>query len=232
MSKRARDAYPDKYAAAMARKRARLATGTDVQSTRAIVRSEIKKGSDLKYTDHSLNNQAVTSSGTVFQCLQNLVRGDAGINNFDGNTVTPQGLTVKYCFNSNQSFNQVRVLCFQWLDASTPTLAGIVQNNTTNLGTLSPILITSREYIRVLYDKHHIMAPTAGVPDTTAVLSIYGLAVCSGQFFIPAKRMKKIRFNSGNNTVQDGNIYILLLSDDSAPTYPAVNLYSRLSFYD
>jgi len=44
--------------------------------------------------------------------------------------------------------------------------------------------------------------------------------------------MKKIRFNSGNNTVQDGNLYILLLSDDSAPTYPAVNLYSRLSFYD
>lgn len=232
MSKRARDAYPDKYAAAMARKRARLGSGTDVQSTRAIVRSEIKKGSDLKYTDNALNQAAVTSSGTVLSCLQNLVRGDVGLNNFDGNTITPQGLTVKYCFNSNQSFNQVRVMCFQWMDSAVPTLAGIVQNNTTNLGTLSPILITNREYIRVLYDKTHIMAPTAGVPDTTAVLSIWGQATCNGQFFIPAKRMKKIRFNSGTNSVQDGNIYCLLVSDDSAPSYPAISIYTRLSFYD
>lgn len=182
---------------------------------------------DLKYADTSINNQSVTSSGTVHSVLSNLVRGDTGYNHFDGNTITPRGLTCKYMFNTNQVYNQVRVLCFQWFDSQTPSLAGIVQNNTTNIATLSSVLVTNRSYIKVLYDKTHVIAPTAGDGSTPI-----GLGVCYDRFFIPAKRMRKIRYNSGSNSVQDGNIYILLVSDDSAPTYPAVNLYTRLSFYD
>lgn len=227
MSKRAREAYPDKYAAAMARKRARTGMGQDVQATRAIVRSEIKKGSDLKYTDNSLSNVAVSSTGTLFNVLAQLTRGDAGINNFDGNTITPQGLTVKYTWNTNQSFNTVRVMCVQWFDAAPPATTGILQSGATNTVCISPINITNREFIRVLYDKTQIIAPTAG-GDTTPV----GFGVCNGQFFISAKRMKKIRYNVSSNTIQDGALYILLVSDDTAPSYPGLSLYSRLSFYD
>jgi len=202
------------------------------QTVQQVVRKELAKQGDLKYADNALNNAAVSSSGTVLSCLQNLVRGDQGLNNFDGSTITPNGLTVKYSLNTNQSYNQVRVLCFQWMDSAVPTLAGIVQNNATNLGTISPVLITNRNYIRVLYDETHVLAPTAGVPDTLAINSIYGQGTAFGKFYIPGKRLRKIRFNSGSNSVQDGNIYCLLVSDDSAPSYPAINIYTRLSFYD
>lgn len=191
------------------------------------VRKEKARMDDLKYTDTAVNNQSVTSSGTIYNVLGNLVRGDNGLNGFDGNTITPRGLTVKYMFNTNQVYNQVRLLCFQWMDSAVPTLAGIVQNNTTNISTLSSILVTNRSFIRVLYDKTHVIAPTAGDGSTPI-----GLGVCYGQFFIPQTRLKKIRFNSGTSSVQDGAIYILVVSDDSAPTYPAVNMYTRLSFYD
>lgn len=211
----------------MARKRARTGMGQDVQSTRAIVRSELKKGSDLKYTDNSLNNSAISSTGTIYNVLGQLTRGDAGINNYDGNTVTPQGLTVKYSWNTNQTFNTLRVMCVQWFDAAIPVTTGILQSGTTNLVCLSPINITNREFIRVLYDKTIVIAPTAG-GDTTPI----GLGVNYGQFFISANRMKKIRYNASANNIQDGALYILLVSDDIAPTFPAINLYSRLSFYD
>ena len=201
------------------------------QTIRSTIQREVRKEKarmgDLKYADTALNNQSVTSSGTVHSVLANLTRGDLGYNNYEGNTITPRGLTCKYMFNTNQLFNQVRVMCFQWLDASTPALSGLVQNTATNIATLSGILVTNRNYIRVLYDKTHVIAPTAG-DGTTPI----GLGICYGQFFITAKRMRKIRFNSTTNTVQDGNIYVLLVSDDTLPTYPAVNLYTRLSFYD
>lgn len=229
MSKRPRMAQPSDF---RMNKRQRTAMYQRPQSVQQIVRKEVARQGDLKYTDVSQQNQSVTSSGTVLSTTANLVRGDTGLNGFDGNTITPRGLTVKYAFNTNQSHNQVRVLCFQWFDSAVPTLSGIVQTNATGLATLAPILVTNKDYIKVLYDQSYIIAPTAGVPDTTVLTSIYGQGTCNGKFYIPGSRMKKIRFNSNTNTVQDGHIYILLVSDDSAPTYPAVNLYSRLSFYD
>ena len=194
---------------------------------RAAAKREMARTGDLKYTDNNINNTSVTSSGSFYSVLGTLTRGDNGFNNFEGNTITPRGLTCKYMFNTNQVFNQVRVLCFQWFDATTPLLSGVLQNTATNLSTLSSTSVTNRNYIKVLYDQTHVIAPTAGDGSTPI-----GLGICYGQFFIPAKRMRKIRFNSSSGAVQDGNIYILLVSDDIAPTYPAVNLYTRLSFYD
>lgn len=196
-------------------------------ATRAIVRSEIKKNSDLKYTDSTIANTAVSASGLIGTALANLIRGDAGINAFDGNTITPQGLTVKYMWYSNQIHNQVRLLCFQWLDSSTPSASSVLQSVVTGLGTLSATNVNSKDVMRVLYDKTHVIAPTAG-GDTTVI----GNGTSYEKFFISGKRLRKIRYNITSNTVVEGNIYFLAISDDVLATFPAINLYSRLSFYD
>jgi len=211
----------------MARKRARTGVGQDVQATRAIVRSEIKKSSDLKYTDSTIVNQAVSVSGILQTALANLTRGDAGLNSFDGNTITPQGLTVKYMFYTNQVHNQVRLIAFQWMDSSSPSAGTVLQSTATFMGTLSAPNVSSKDVLRILYDRTHVVAPTAG-GDT----AVTGNGHVYGKMFIPASRLRKIRYNIAANTVVEGNIWFLAISDDSLVTYPAINLYSRLSFYD
>lgn len=182
---------------------------------------------DVKYTDNSLSNSAISSSGTITSVLANMVRGVNGYNAFVGNSIQSVYLQVDYYWNTNQVFNSCRLMIFQWFDAGTPALSGILANTTTGIGTISGTLTTNKPFIKVLYDDRFIIAPTAG-GDTTSI----GNGVHYDCAFIPMKKLKPIRFNSVSNVVQDGNIYVLALSDDIAPTYPALTFYSRLAFTD
>jgi len=179
---------------------------------------------DLSYTDVTATG-TVTAGGTLVPLLSSITRGDAGINNFRGNIINPWSLRFKYYWSTNQTYNSVRVLIFQWYDASSPALNGIVQSASTGIATISPMLVTNIDYIKVLYDKHHIIAPLAG-GDSTPI----GYGVCDGDVYIKSKKMKPIRFNATSNVVQDGNLYCYFISDDNVPSYPSVTYYSRLAF--
>lgn len=182
---------------------------------------------DVRYTDTSFSNGAVSSSATFQSVLTNLVRGDAGINNFQGNNITPVYLQVDYYWNTNQTFSNCRFMVFQWFDATVPSLGGIVQSGVTGIGTISPILVTNKPYIKVLHDDKFIMAPTAGDGSTSI-----GNGIHQGSCFIPQKRLKSIRYNTSTNVVQDGNIFVMVVSDDIVSTFPACTFYTRLAFTD
>jgi len=198
--------------------------------TQAIVRNELRKNTDWLYTDISVTTTNVSSSGTITSLYGNLTRGDLGLDNFNGNIVKPQALRFKYFWSSSAfPYNACRVLIFQWFDAATPTLSGILQTNATSIATVAPILVTNKQYIKVLYDKTVVVAPVSG-DGSGGVLG----AGHEGAFdvYIPGKRLQQTKFNSGSNTVQDGNIYVLTLTDDSIGTYPQVTWYSRITFAD
>lgn len=197
--------------------------------TQTIVRRELRKKTDWKYTDNSAVVTNTSSTGAITSLLANLVRGDAGKDNFGGNEIYPQAVTVRYFWTSNQTYNAVRFMIFQWFDSSTPVVSGILESNATTTATLSPVLITNKRYIKVLYDETHVIAPTAS-GDTT-VLG-YGATSPAIKVYIPGKRLKPVRYNSSANTLQDGNIYCLAISDDSLASYPAVSWYSRVTFSD
>jgi len=182
---------------------------------------------DVKYTDTSLVNSGVSSSATFQSCLVSLIRGDAGLNNFQGNNIQPIYLQVDYYWNTNQVFSNCRLMVFQWFDATVPVLSGIVQNAATGVGTISGTLITNKPHLKVLHDDKFIMAPTAGDGSTSI-----GNGIHQGSCFIPQKKLKTIRFNSSTNFVQDGNIYVMVVSDDIVATFPAVTFYTRLAFTD
>lgn len=181
---------------------------------------------DIMYTDVS-GAGGVTNAGTMVSLLSSISRGDNGINNFRGNTINPWSLRFKYYWSTTQSYNAVRVLIFQWFDATTPALSGIVQSVATGTATISPMLVTNLQYIKVLYDGHHMIAPTAADGGT-----VLGEGVACADVYIKSKKLKPIRFNSGTNVVQDGCIYALLLSDDAVVSYPQCVYYSRIAFTD
>ncbi len=128
--------------------------------TQTIVRSELRKRIDWKYTDNSSITANATSTGTITSLLANLVRGDAGKDNFGGNQITPSGITLRYFITTNQTFNTVRVILLQWFDAATPVLAGILENASLGSALVSPTLITNKQYIKILHDETHTLAPT------------------------------------------------------------------------
>jgi len=52
--------------------------------TQEIVKKELRKNIDWKYTDNSAVVTNVSSTGTITSLLANLIRGDAGKDNFGG----------------------------------------------------------------------------------------------------------------------------------------------------
>lgn len=198
--------------------------------TQAIVRKELRKRTDWKYTDAGLNTTSVSSGGQLTSLLGNLVRGDGGYDNFTGNHITPQAITLKYYWTTNQSYNVVRLMIFQWFDSSTPLVSGILQSTgIAGLVPISPTLVTNKPLMKILYDRTHIMAPTAS--DGTFTNLGYG-TVDPVTVYIPGKRLRPVRYNASTTAIQDGNIFCLVISDDVVPTHPVVSWYSRITFAD
>lgn len=196
------------------------------KTTQAIVVAELRKHTDWKYTDWGLSGANVTSAGTIASLYQNLIRGTNGQDQFVGNIVTPQAITLKFFAHTSELRNVVRVIVFQWFDDGVPTVAGILQNPAIPFGCISPILVSNKEFIKVLADQSFQMAPSAGNPIT-------GEGVTGPHtIYIPGKRLKPTRWQASANVVQDGNLFILYISDDLLPAHPQITWYSRVTFSD
>lgn len=196
----------------------------------AVVRKELRKKTDWKYTDSAVAATGVSNGGQIISLCGNLTRGDLGYDQFEGNTIRPQAITLKYYFHTNQIFNTVRLMVFQWFDSSTPAVSGVLQSTgVSSLVTISPTLTTNKPLMKVLYDCTHAIAPTAS--DATFTNVAHGITQ-PVTVYIPGKRLRPVKFNSTTTARQDGDLFILVISDDVAPTHPVINLYSRLTFSD
>lgn len=219
--KRARDAYPSNYAAAVARKKART-----TPAVRAEVARQIRNTTDLKVTDATTVATVIPAAGTVYNATQSLIRGANGFDQFAGNQITPTGFSMKFQVTNGatNNFSFLRVMCVQWFDASVPTPTGLLQSITAPNGPISAISITNKSQMRVLYDKTYGVNALAGDGVTNANSCL------TGSFYIPNSKLKRMRFNAVTAAIQDGGIYTLFISDKT--TGPSVSLYSRLSFTD
>lgn len=181
---------------------------------------------DLKYADY-LVSANVTNGGTITSLFSNMTRGDNGLNMHNGNIVIPRYITVDYFFVTQQLYNSLRIMVFQWQETTTPTLSTLLQSTTSGIATISPINISAKSEIKVLADHKLILAPSAG-GDTTPI----GHGVYSGSMYIPERKLKPVRFNASANLIQSQNIYVMFVSDDAVPVYPTLNLYTRVAFTD
>jgi len=221
--------YKKPYKKATYKKKPYSAANTKLkQEVRAEVMRELRSKADLKYCDaFSSANTNITSTGAVYNILSNLVRGDAGLDNFNGNSIKVKGLTLNYGCHSNQTYNYCRVMLIQWYDSGTPSLTGILNSTTTGVAPFANIYVTNRKNIKVLYDKTFAIAPTAGGDST-----VTGEGTFMDKVYIDGSRMTKVTYQTGANTIQDGGLYLIAVSDDSLTTYPQITWGIRVSFYD
>lgn len=188
-----------------------------------------KQTVEVKYADRGAYNTSATTSGAVVCVHNSLTRGDDAYNNFDGNTIYPLGLSFKWGTQTNQNFNYVRFVLFQWLENTTPTASDLLQDTTTGIATLSAFNVNTKGRMTVLYDKIVTIAPSAAGGSTATVL---GDGIKNGKVYIPGSRLAPIRYRVGSTDIISGGIFLLYISDDNVPTYPGISYYSRLAFKD
>jgi len=138
---------------------------TPAQST--AVRQIVKQTADLKYTDFQ-DSVSVTTTGHLFALVGNLTRGDLGLNNLDGNNLTPVGLTVRYYWTTSIIHNAVN-------DFSTPTMDAILQDVTVaaSLLPMQNTEIGNKMNFRILHDEFFVLAPTTPGTDNDVTIIKY-----------------------------------------------------------
>lgn len=155
-------------------------------------------------------------NGTIFNLLQNLARGDNSLNNFRGDSITPLSLKMRYTLLANDQPQNMRVVIFQWFQASTPSINGVFDTPNTFIGTaLAPFSdkqFDNRRTYKILYDKFHNLT-NSGAGDSN---------ISQGaEVFIPASAFRRIEFVYNSATPQTGGIYCACISDSGAVTHPS-----------
>ncbi len=178
----------------------------------------LSKNIEDKFT-LTTQNGGIDYNGSIFDMTSALVRGDGAVDYFTGNLVRPKKLTIRWSINTNQTFNVMRFLIFQWLDASVPIPAGVINTTGSTLAPHAALFHSNIHKILVHHDSIHCMYPVAG-----------SYAVKCGE--ITLSNFRTIQFATGSTNPQMGGIYMLAVSDDGAPGYPQLLFVSELVFSD
>lgn len=164
------------------------------------------------------------SSGHLISLTQNLVRGDASINNCTGTLIKPKLIHFNYTISvsATGTYNTVRVLVFRWKDAALPVPSGILAVTGSAYAPLSELYWVNHRKIKILYDKMHELYDRGG--GVSAVTAKATINPGGSSIQLPAT-------GSGTQPQMDG-IYMLAISDDSLTPNPVVDYFARVMFTD
>lgn len=169
---------------------------------------------------YAYQNASVDWAGTIQSATVSIARGDDPIGYFTGNIIRPMRLRLRGTWSTSQTHSACRVIIFQWLDASTPAVTGVLWGPSSIYAPESPFLWTNVHKIHVLYDEKTVMFPVAGS---------YAAAPISCDL---SNCFKPIQFASGSTQPQMYGIYALYITDDSVPAYPNLTVVSELTYTD
>ncbi len=191
--------------------------------THSEVLSMIRANNKLMIEDkvtYTTQNGGIDYNGTVFSMTAGLIRGDAAVDQFTGNLVRPSMVKILGAVNTNQTHNTMRLLLFQWQDASAPVTNGVLQSTGSANAPFSPLLWSNHHKVHVLYDRTISIAPVAG----SYAIKNFTVQVTGG--------FKNIQFQTGGTLIQNYGLFFLAISDDGAPVYPQLLFDSELRFTD
>lgn len=175
---------------------------------------------------------AIYSLATAGSTTAALTRGSDYLNNFIGQNMDIAGIQFRYqvtgavsnaVLTADQN-NITRVMLFQWMDSTTPTLSGVLQTAAAGQAVLSPVLATNRENINILHDQAY---------STWCQTSVATEANSNGYVvrkYIKGYKLSPVQMDTGSATYQKGGLYVLVVSDSSVTPNPSFNFYCRTTF--
>lgn len=196
------------------KKRARRAPGVLLPRPMALTTSPL----DLKYNDRFANNLSVSSAGVIIPLYQGMTQGVSEISQFIGAKIKPVSILARFNWANGDPAQAVRYLIFQWMDASTPAVTGVIES--TNC--LSPVKFENRENITNLRD----------VVKDLSIYSVGGANNSVSKEYISSKKMTPSQYNTTLGTWQKGGLFALVISDSAIAPNPTVSYWIRTTYTD
>lgn len=182
-----------------------------------IKQTESRHADKLYFDSTAITN--INYTGTVYDLLNGIARGDGESGNFNGGSIHVKNIELRYQFNTFDSNNMLRVIVFQWRGAGAVSAASsILQLTASTEAPLSAYARDNSKFLTVLYDRLHT-----------------GTLVSSSQTQAVTKYIKvpaKVNFLSGSAGYEKGMIGIVVISDSSSVSHPQFNYYARVHYTD
>lgn len=162
----------------------------------------------------------------VIHSVSDVAQGDSDVNR-DGDSLYIKSLQIRYSIAVADTYNLVRLICFQWLDDDTPIPSDIL--SATYLGTavapLAPFHHDQRAKYRILYDSQPMaLNGTSNLVEVRTVM-------LKNRGKLGKKMVNQIRYTAGLTTGSN-KLYILEISDSSAAAHPSFSTVARMNFTD
>lgn len=194
-----------------------------------VVASRKTARDELKIHYLTVPSQTIDYGGVTFSLLDNITQGTKPVGEYVGSQILPTSVRVNWeaasLGNDSDANNSMRIILFQWLDNGVPVPSG-VWNLTSNVGAPGSFLRwENRENVKILRDELVVLPqyyPSAGTAQS----------VC-GQWYVKAKKLQPVRFSADyDDTVQKGNICMLVISDSSASGHPYFKCGTQITYLD
>lgn len=171
---------------------------------------------------HCLASRAIATtvdySGTVYNLLENLTRGDSSVNQFDGSSINARSIRIRGAMYPADSTNLMRIMVFQWRDSGIPVPSGLINNTGTIAAPFGSRFWTNKKNIKVLVDQlHHV--------DTYHPVQPIDI-------FIPGFKLRQTWFQSATDQAQNNGLFMLAVSDSSTVSHPAFTWVSEIVYTD
>lgn len=196
------------------------------QEVKRQVARQIARNKDYK---QAYSDQATTFSysGTVYDLFTNLARGDNATNSIEGSKLIAKNVKVRVQVAAADLSNAFRCIIFQWNDASTPGVTGV----------LSPNIIssTSAPFAYRNWTNRHLYTILADVQGQTTANPNAGGGngpVVNFVMYYKGRKLRPTYFASTSATIQKGGIYLLVVSDSSAVSHPGILFTSEIVYTD
>lgn len=202
------------------KKKTNYLTPTQALAVRREVAKQMSSKADYK---HALNTRSTSAtidySGTTYDLLENLARGDNPVNGFLGSKITPKSIRIRGSVHIADSYNVFRIMVIQWKDSGAPVPSGIINNTGTISAPYGSRYWTNKKNIKVLADRLIILD---GVQASVQTVDIY----------VGPQKLTDIWFQTASNTAQSGGLYMLAISDSSTSAHPFFTWVSEVVFTD
>lgn len=198
-----------------------VASPSRAMVAREVRRQEIRQA-EKRQTDVS-GTIAASYSGIIINLLNNLIIGDEEENQFQGNKITPTGITLRYRCIVADATNLMRVILVQGTQGQMPTEAQLLTSVGNIRTPLSSFSINFHGNVRVLHDKLYYMDtehPHRYPKDKDNNWKT---------IYISAKKLQKITLATGS-AIYQGALFLYCYSDSSIVAHPSVEYYSSVKY--
>lgn len=205
--------------------KAKYVRKTQPADTRSMVRTEVnrvlKAKADYKHTTVIHNANTISASGTVYDLLASLSRGDNPVNQYNGSMIRAKSIRIRGVVSSVDAYNVFRIIIFQWFDAGVPTPAGLINSTTSANAPYGTTFWTNKYSKKVLRDDTILCDPTG--------MGVQQLL----DYYVSASKIRQTYFPTATDIpAQKNGLFMLVVSDSTTINHPQLTFTSEIVYTD